>query len=73
MYGIRAVNEMGGLGEMVTIEGTGVESITADGEIVGVRYYNLQGIETRPGNEPTSLVKVITYSNGTTKAVKVME
>ncbi len=72
-YGVRAANEMGGLGEMVTISTAAVDSISADGEIVSVKYYNMQGIETLPGNEPTSLVKVITYSNGQTKAIKVME
>ena len=72
-YGIRAVNEMGGLGEMVTTGSTSGIDTTVSGEIANVKYYNLQGIETRPGNQPTSLVKVITYSDGTTKAVKVVE
>ena len=71
-YGVRALNEMGGLGELVTIGSTGVDTLI-EGEIANVKYYNLQGIETRPGNEPTTLVKVITYSDGTTKAVKVVE
>ncbi len=72
-YGIRAVNEMGGLGEMVTIEGSNVNSISSFGETTSVRYFNMQGIEVRPGNEPSALVKVTTFSNGKTKAEKVME
>ncbi len=72
-YGVRAVNEMGGLGEMVMIGSpSGVES-TFNEEIESVRYFNMQGIEVRPGNDPTSLIKVITLSNGQTKAIKVME
>ncbi len=72
-YGVRAVNEMGGLGEMVTTEGTGVGQTIASGETVSIRYYNMQGMEVRPGNTPATLVKVTTYSNGKTKAEKVME
>ena len=71
-YGVRAVNEMGGLGEMViTGSTTGVEAI--GGAAVSVRYYNMQGIEVRPGDEPATLVKVTTYSNGKTRAEKVVE
>ncbi|MDE6511077.1 MAG: hypothetical protein K2L00_03160, partial [Muribaculaceae bacterium] len=72
-YGVRALNEMGGLGEMVTVSATtGIEEAFS-GETVKVRYYNMQGIEVRPGNEPTTLVKVTTFSNGTTRAEKVVE
>ncbi len=72
-YGIRAVNEMGGLGEMVTLgDPTGVET-AIEGEIASVKYYNLQGIEVLPGDVPATLVKVITYTNGQTKALKVVE
>lgn len=71
-YGVRAVNEMGGLGEMVTTGSTtGVEAI--GGTAVSVKYYNMQGIEVRPGDEPATLVKVTTYSNGKTRAEKVVE
>lgn len=72
-YGIRALNEMGGLGEMVTTAGSSVETLDAIGEAKSVRYYNLQGIETQPGDTPRTLVKVITDSNGKTKAMKVVE
>ena len=73
IYGIRAVNEMGGLGEMVTTEDTGVELNIAAGEAVSVRYFNMQGVEVRRGDKPAALVKVTTYTNGQTKAEKVME
>ena len=72
-YGVRAVNEMGGLGEMVTIGESGVDSIAADGEIASVKYFNMQGIEVLPGNSPAVLIKVITYSNGKSSAEKVIE
>ncbi|MDE7420062.1 MAG: Ig-like domain-containing protein [Muribaculaceae bacterium] len=72
-YGIRALNEMGGLGEMVTIgETTGVDTVIS-GDAVSVRYFNMQGIEVRPGNEPAALIKVTTYGNGQSKAEKVIE
>lgn len=73
LYGVRAINEMGGLGEMVTVNGTtGVEA-NINGQTVSVKYYNMQGIEVRRGDVPTTLVKVTTYSNGQTKAEKVVE
>ena len=72
LYGVRAVNEMGGLGEIVTVSATtSVDAI--EGSAVSVKYYNMQGIEVRPGNEPTTLVKVTTFSNGQTRAEKVVE
>ena len=72
-FGVRAVNEMGGLGELVLADSTtGVEA-SIGSSAVNVKYYNMQGIEVRPGNEPTTLVKVTTYSNGKTKVEKVME
>ena len=73
IYGVRAVNEMGGLGEMVTVGSTtGIDAVAGDNP-VNVKYYNMQGIEVQPGNEPAALIKVTTYSNGMTKAEKVME
>ncbi len=72
-YGVRAVNEMGGLGDIVTVGSTSGVDVAISGEIASVKYFNLQGIEVHPGNEPTSLIKVVTYSNGQTKAFKVME
>ncbi|MBD5261391.1 MAG: pectin esterase [Bacteroides sp.] len=70
-YGVRAVNEMGGLGEMMTTSSsTAIEAI--EGEAASVRYFNMQGIEVRPGfGQP--LVKVTTFSNGRTRAEKVVE
>ena len=71
-FGVRALNEMGGLGELVVAgEGSGVDNI--EGASVSVKYFNMQGIEVRPGNVPSTLVKVTTFSNGRTKAEKVME
>ena len=50
---------------------TGIESIAAGGNITGVKYVNLAGVES---SEPFNGVniKVITYDNGTTQAVKVI-
>ena len=72
-YGVRALNEMGGLGEMVTVGSTSGVEAAISGEAVSVRYFNMQGIEVRPGDVPAALVKVTTYSNGKTKAEKVVE
>ena len=71
-YGVRAVNEMGGLGEIVTVGSTTGADVIG-GTAASVKYYNMQGIEVRPGDEPATLVKVTTYSNGKTKAEKVVE
>lgn len=73
-YGVRAVNEMGGLGELVTVAGagSGIDGVEM-GSAKSIRYYNLQGIETLPGDEPTTLIKVITDANGNSKAFKVVE
>ncbi|MDE7349836.1 MAG: Ig-like domain-containing protein [Muribaculaceae bacterium] len=72
-YGIRALNEMGGLGEMVTVSGTTGVDAEFSGAAVSVKYYNMQGIEVRRGDVPTTLVKVTTYSDGKTRAEKVVE
>lgn len=50
---------------------TGVEGIESD--VLSVKYYNLQGIETLPGSNKEVLVKVSIYSNGDTKVEKVIE
>ena len=72
-FGVRALNEMGGLGEMVTVGSTSGVEAAISGEAVSVRYFNMQGIEVRPSDVPAALVKVTTYSNGKTKAEKVVE
>lgn len=72
-YGVRALNEMGGLGEIVTTARSSVDTLDTFKDIKSVRYYNLQGIETVPGDTPTTLVKVITDSKGKTKTMKVVE
>lgn len=69
--GIRAVNEMGGLGEMKSDVSTGintVEAVSAGNE----RFFNLQGIEVVPGNESQVLIKITTLPDGTKKAEKVV-
>lgn len=73
IYGVRALNEMGGLGELVTVAGAGVISIDMENEAESVSYYNLQGIPTRPGNQAAPLVKVMKDSNGNTRVEKVMK
>ena len=72
-YGIRALNEMGGLGEMVTLgSGNGVEAVT-EGEITSIKYFNMQGIEVTPRDKNTALIKVTTFSNGLTRAEKFIQ
>lgn len=73
VYGIRAVNEMGGLGEMVTTAGSAVETIDAEGADASVSYYNMQGIKVRPTDNGAPLVKVVTDANGRSKASKVVK
>ena len=72
-YGVRALNEMGGLGELTEASSTSGIAPIANGIATSVKYYNMQGIEVRPGDVPTTLVKVTTYGNGKTKAEKVVE
>lgn len=72
-YGVRALNEMGGLGEMVTASSTTGVDTAVSGQTTSVKYFNMQGIEVGRSNSPTTLIKVTTYSNGMTKAEKVME
>jgi len=57
---------------IVNPNSTGVTEMPGDLRIASVKYYNLNGIETA---EPTQGVniRVITYDNGTTKAVKVLK
>lgn len=50
----------------------GVEGVPLDRVVKGVRYYNLQGVESaRP--MPGVSIKVTTYSDGTTRAEKVVK
>lgn len=73
VYGVRPANEMGGFGDLVTTETSGVGGVAAEGEVIAIRYYNMQGVEVNLADEPQVLVEVITYANGTTKAVKVVK
>ncbi|MCM1163745.1 MAG: pectinesterase family protein [Muribaculaceae bacterium] len=73
-YSVRAANEMGGLGAAVTAKvGTpsSITSAVAEREIVATACYNLQGIRVAPDTKGI-LIKVITYSDGTTSTVKTM-
>lgn len=72
-YALRAVNEMGGLGEFVSVAGSNVSTMHSDDSIINVKYYNLQGIETIPGDVPTSLIKISTYSDGSSKVTKIIK
>lgn len=73
VYGVRAANEMGGLGEKVTTATSGVDAIGEAGEAASVRYFNMQGLEVRSGDNASALVKVTTDVNGKTKASKVIK
>ncbi|MDE6717963.1 MAG: hypothetical protein K2J70_07215 [Muribaculaceae bacterium] len=50
---------------------SGVESVSADAEIVGRKYYNLNGMEVSEPADGLYIVRTI-YSDGTVKAAKVM-
>ena len=56
----------------VKIKGVAVESIKGDKAIVGVKYYNVAGVESNEPFEGVS-VKVTKYADGTTKAVKIVK
>ena len=57
---------------MVNPNSTGVTEMPADLGIASVKYYDLNGVELA---EPTTGVniRVITYDNGTTRAIKVLK
>ena len=57
--------------EFVVSPFTGIEEMNADKAVAGVRYYNMAGQEmAQPGG---MTIKVITYTDGTTSAVKVVK
>lgn len=68
-YTVRAANSMGGFGEEVSAV-TGINKLNTEAGIVSSKYYNLNGIQVGAAYNGTK-VKVNTYKNGQTKAVKV--
>ncbi|MCM1077251.1 MAG: pectinesterase family protein [Bacteroides sp.] len=73
VYSVRAANEMGGLGEAVTVGGatSGIDSIDADAEVVSTVYYNLQGVRVNADTKGV-LIKVETLASGQTKTSRVI-
>lgn len=71
-YGVRAANEMGGLGAQVDVTAeSGISSVTADSEVVSTAWYNLQGIRVAEGAKGI-LIKVETLANGQTVTSKTV-
>ncbi|MDE5728480.1 MAG: Ig-like domain-containing protein, partial [Duncaniella sp.] len=71
-YGVRAANEMGGLGAQVDVTAeSGISSVTADSEAVSTVWYNLQGIRVAEGAKGI-LIKVETLANGRTVTTKTV-
>jgi hypothetical protein len=57
--------------EFVVSPLTGIEEMTSDKQVAGVRYYNLSGQEMQQANGLT--IVVTTFTDGSTSAVKVMK
>lgn len=71
VYSVRAANEMGGLGEAVTVSvKSAITDIDADNAVVSTVYYNLQGIRVAAGT-PGVLIKVDTLATGETVTTKI--
>lgn len=69
VFAVRAANSMGGLGTAVKVSGTsGLDTVNA-GEVVRTSYYNLQGVAVSADAKGV-VIKVDTYSNGTSAATK---
>lgn len=58
--------------EVIYDEATSVEDATAEKTVAGVKYYNLAGVESTTAFDGVN-VKVITYTDGTKEAVKVIK
>lgn len=73
VYSVRAANEMGGLGEAVTVGGStsSIVDTAVDSEIVSTVYYNTQGIRVSSDAKGV-LIKVDTLASGRTVATKVI-
>ncbi len=52
--------------------GTGVKSVQSAGAVVGIRYYNLQGVEIS-GNVKGIVIAKITYEDGSVSTSKVIK
>ena len=72
-YTIRSANSMGGLGEEAAIsDSVSIQKIDAEnGEIVDVKYFNLQGVAVEPSLKGV-LLKVETFANGNKKTTKIV-
>ena len=73
IYSVRAANEMGGLGEAVSVGGStsGIDAVAAGEEVVSTVFYNLQGM--RVGSDAKGiLIKVDTLASGRTVTTKVV-
>ncbi|MBQ3636503.1 MAG: Ig-like domain-containing protein [Bacteroidales bacterium] len=75
VWGVRAANEMGGLGEIVNADGasviTAMEGVEASSEVVAVEIYTLQGQKVaRPTRGLNVVVSVM--SDGSTRSEKVL-
>lgn len=72
LYTIRAANSMGGFGEEVVVtDNAGIQDIEAAGEVVEVKFFNLQGVSVEPSLKGI-LVKMVKYANGKQQAIKII-
>ena len=73
VYSVRAANEMGGLGDAVTVGGTvSIDGVYTGLEVVSTMYYNLEGMrvsETYSG----IVIRVDTLANGEVVTTKIMK
>ena len=71
-YAIRSANEMGGLGEEVSVAGLGINNILAgEASVVKSVYYNVQGVRVLPTYQGV-LLRVDTLSDGQTVTTKIV-
>lgn len=56
----------------VIFEATGVDAVEVNKEVANVKYYNLTGVESATPFEGIN-VKVVTYTDGTKKAIKMVK
>ena len=74
IYTLRSANDMGGLSIKATevnISNSGIAGISADGDVVNVEYFNLQGIRVSADYRGIA-IKVTTSADGKCEAVKVV-
>ena len=53
-------------------EGAGVEAVTADARVESERFFTLQGVEVASPERGKVAVRVVTYSDGSVRASKVV-